>query len=375
VGLSRRAGSDRVPGHNAVAEMQDLHHGGCHAQCMPVETAVEQTEVASINIDERSLALRGGQVERQALDLGDPDSKVLRCSISSQLDGRTGVSVGGITGNTYHHEPVPVVVVVIVRGARGTAHFAEAMKAPPEGVKLVGNLRRTAVEPSAVRVRCRPSWCRRSVDCWCGWLDAEAKRSCDAHKIAIGCGDQLWRANTLNSCGLEYGPTCDTGCVKRRSSPAIGIRPVAALRSTSTSPNEFAGSANASRRTWKVVGARRSSHRPAPSVNAPTRRLRYATMPRARERSAEAQECSKPHAQQPGWGGTGGTQRASRQNSQRGERLRTARDTGVADHRRARGLSPRRVAMRADPANAQCGTEGDVYARVSRATGLVTRWR
>jgi hypothetical protein len=38
---------------------------------MPVETAIEQTEVPSININERSLAFEGGQVERKALDVGD----------------------------------------------------------------------------------------------------------------------------------------------------------------------------------------------------------------------------------------------------------------------------------------------------------------
>src|SRR5579859_1344015 len=94
-------------------------------------------------------------------------------------------------------------------------------------------------------------------------------------------------------------------------------------------------------------------------------------MSRARPRSGEALACSIPHVQKPGWRGTGGTLRASRQNNQRGARLRTARDTGVEDHRSARGLSPGMVAMRADPADARCGTEGDVvYVRVS---GLPSR--
>jgi hypothetical protein len=38
--------------------------GKRHAKCTPVETAIEQTKVARININERSLALEDGQVER-----------------------------------------------------------------------------------------------------------------------------------------------------------------------------------------------------------------------------------------------------------------------------------------------------------------------
>jgi hypothetical protein len=38
--------------------------GERHAKCTPVETAIEQTKVARININERSLALEDGQVER-----------------------------------------------------------------------------------------------------------------------------------------------------------------------------------------------------------------------------------------------------------------------------------------------------------------------
>jgi hypothetical protein len=43
--------------------------------------------------------------------------------------------------------------------------------------------------------------------------------------------------------------------VNRRSSPAIGITPVTALRSTSARPSPLATSANASRNTWNVSRA------------------------------------------------------------------------------------------------------------------------
>jgi hypothetical protein len=86
---------------------------------MPVETAIEQTEVPSININERSLALEGGQVERKAFDVGDLEAKMLRCSVSTQLDWPRSVRVSGIVGTVYHHQPV-TVAVVIIHGVSGT---------------------------------------------------------------------------------------------------------------------------------------------------------------------------------------------------------------------------------------------------------------
>jgi len=86
---------------------------------MPVETAIEQTEVPSININERSLALEGGQVERKAFDVGGLEAKMLRCSVSTQLDWPRSVRVIGVVGAMYHYQPVSVAVVII-RGVSGT---------------------------------------------------------------------------------------------------------------------------------------------------------------------------------------------------------------------------------------------------------------
>jgi hypothetical protein len=163
---------------------------------MPVETAIEQTEVASINIDERSLAFQGGQVERQALDLGDPNAKVLRCSISSSLDGRTGVSVGGITGNTYHHEPVPVVVV-IVRGTRGTGHCRSHEVTSREKVKLVGNSRRTA---SSRRLLC---------GCVAGRIGANGQSIAGVGGWTLRPNDRAMRTKSRSADVINSGaPTC-----------------------------------------------------------------------------------------------------------------------------------------------------------------------
>jgi hypothetical protein len=58
-----------------------------HAQRLPIQPSIEQTEVAHIDIYENAVILECGQIERQALDRGSVHACLLRCTGSSRLHG------------------------------------------------------------------------------------------------------------------------------------------------------------------------------------------------------------------------------------------------------------------------------------------------
>ena len=97
---------------------------------MPVEPAIEQTEVASINIDERSLALQGGQVERQALDLGDPAPRCCAALSARNWTGGLALALVGSSASCITMSRCRLSSSSLAE--RAALVIAEAMKAPPE---------------------------------------------------------------------------------------------------------------------------------------------------------------------------------------------------------------------------------------------------
>src|SRR5579872_7244537 len=102
--------------------------GKRYAEGTPVQAAVEQSEIARVDIDERSLLFENRQIERKAFDLRGLDSDLVRGPFSAELGWLNGIT-GVAAVDQNKSLPTRLVIFVSLFGAGYCkAHWAASVQ-------------------------------------------------------------------------------------------------------------------------------------------------------------------------------------------------------------------------------------------------------
>src|SRR5579885_2459317 len=79
IAVGQEAATRRAEGDAGAAREAD-------AECLPIEATVEDAKAAGIHIDERSLLVECGKIEREAFDLGGLPTSPVRGVLNARLE-------------------------------------------------------------------------------------------------------------------------------------------------------------------------------------------------------------------------------------------------------------------------------------------------